>query len=264
MPTVIIARFWVVSTSFSARRARMSNVEKPVRKYVRRKPLATPSQALMRQVQKYGAEFAEDLEALKTRQFWTLTEMGKKYGITRERVRQIFKRTYGESFRTYQKKKTKDLRAELRTTGCKFHPINKLQLSKGLESNISKGLAGEVLVAKKAQEFGYEVNGYTSTVVDMQINGYAVEIKTCFCQSKTVKGAKVRYYRAAISKKQLGILDYLIVVVPMMSAFYIIPREHLGAGPNIYIPTKKSTASNAQNRYHQFRDAWHLLKRDAA
>lgn len=60
----------------------------------------------------HGKEFIRELEKTKTDKFFTLTDIGKKYNLSRERVRQIFEEVYGEPFTNYYKKKIKQYKQE--------------------------------------------------------------------------------------------------------------------------------------------------------
>lgn len=57
-------------------------------------------------VKKYGIGILRDFEDLQTRQFWNLTDIGKKHGFSREYARQIYKRLYGRPYLKIKKEKT--------------------------------------------------------------------------------------------------------------------------------------------------------------
>ena len=58
-------------------------------------------------VRKYGAEILQDFKDLNKKQRWNLTDIGKKYGFSREYARQIYNRLYGKPYRSVRSAKTK-------------------------------------------------------------------------------------------------------------------------------------------------------------
>ncbi len=55
---------------------------------------------------KYGEDLLQDFDDLFTRQFWNLADLGRRYGFSRERARQMFRNLYGYGYRQTRSKKT--------------------------------------------------------------------------------------------------------------------------------------------------------------
>jgi len=57
-----------------------------------------------------GVEFVKDLKRLKNNKSFTLQEMGDKYGLSRERIRQLFNKVYKKSVRDARENKPKKIK----------------------------------------------------------------------------------------------------------------------------------------------------------
>lgn len=66
---------------------------------------STREEQINRLEAKYGVYFLDDMETLKVNPDCTLQKVAVAYGITRERVRQIFIIVYGEPYTNYRGKK---------------------------------------------------------------------------------------------------------------------------------------------------------------
>lgn len=217
---------------------------------------------------KYGLPILDDLEALKNQtQDQSLLGVGLKYGLTRERVRQLFKIYHGFPFtRIITNRKVRNLvmAKESNAIGCKNDPRQKDAYYKAGDSSVRRSVRTELAVFKKCEQLGYVVHANRAKTVDLTINGYLCDVKSCFTARSygLPETAHRRYYRFALSKKQLSTCDYIIACIADISETYILPRSvFANKGRSIYIPANESRYNRSRNMNNlgEYKDAWHLL-----
>ena len=79
-----------------------------------------------RAIERYGPDIINDLKAIKTRQYWTLTQVGEKYGFSREYARQLFKRLFGKDATIYIKQKSTARKKDVSSLRCNNDPRHKV------------------------------------------------------------------------------------------------------------------------------------------
>lgn len=208
---------------------------------------------------RFGEDFLKDLSDLDTRHFWNLTEMGKKYGVTTEYIRQIHKKINGRGFREIKNKKTRERGVDI---ACKYDPRHKAAEYKPNSpaqiSAMKAKLFYEICIKK-----GFEVDVLRNQSANLRVNGHCISVHTAQT-AKTIPGAKTPKYHYSFKKNQIALADYYACWHERMSCFFIIPNRWKGPGKreqSIYINEIKSDFHTAKNKYYEYKDAWHLLER---
>lgn len=212
----------------------------------------------------HGQEFLNDMDALFWRQFWRTTNIADKYGLSRQRVSQVFKNIYnGISINEISKAKTALLKRELRNN-CQLDPVSKKEsLNKDAAPTVHRGLDGESIVFKKMLSLGLNATSSNCRTIDCHVNGSKVEIKTSTSAMCTNPKARTPYYRFNVSNRQINMADFFVFFIhDDVDRFFVMPRCAVSVGVN-YIPksTKRlqKSGNSAKNKFAQFEDAWHLL-----
>lgn len=212
-------------------------------------------------IRKYGKNIIKDLKKLQAAPYSTLQATGNKYGLTRERVRQIFNKLYRKSFgkyttaKTTKYKKIKDDCDMLNSISCtveqKIADFN-IGILKG------KGIASEVAFAKKCKELGFDIKySDCGRGIDFEVNGKTVELKSRHSSTRARQSRSVSYYNFNFLKHQRT-ADFFVVHVVPQSAFYIIPSSSVKA--TVSIPSKITNYYNSGTGYLEFKEAWHFLR----
>lgn len=215
------------------------------------RPIRNPGM-MARLCAKYGADFYNDIDALFWRQFWTMSEVGTKYNLSRERVRQVFNAIYGVPFRPIQLAKSKLLKNDL-GRGCQLDPLSRAAVHKpNKASTVGRGLGSEAAVQKIANELGMETGPSPKKCIDLRINGHMVEVKSYQRPTKTSLDSKTEYYRFVCSKRQVRTADFFIFHAVSGDMFYIIPSGRVSPGTN-YI------SDGTSSKFEEYRERWDLL-----
>jgi hypothetical protein len=200
-----------------------------------------------------------------------LNDIGNKYGYTREYARQSFERIFGFKY-TAIKNNRKAIRTEkineLRLRSK--NPVNKVEQCENLNSTVGKGILIEKKVLTICEALNYKISPYVeNNSIDLVINGFNVDVKSCYKSRLTGAGQHTPTYHFAISESQMN-ADFVICYAVPMNKFFIIPFNSFPAGGHIYIPEKRVMEwsdngfnSNAQiriNKYYQYLEAWNLLR----
>jgi len=209
-------------------------------------------------VEKHGDVFLTDLESLDTVQFWNLTEMGKKYGITREYVRQIYKKINKKPFGPVKKRKTKKRNEEM---SCVNDPRYKAA-EYDPRSAVGKGAVGEKLFYEECVQRGFKIDLLCDRAVDIKINGFYVDVKYSMATGATNMRSPRQLHSYGISKKQCKFVDFFACYHPQTSSFFIVPNrwKNSNKAKTIYIPEEPSSYYCAKNAVFEFQNAWHLLE----
>jgi len=217
---------------------------------------------------KYSDEFINDLKSLIDEHHVTLIQIGEKYGVTRERIRQIFELLYGFKYTVAVKAKSEIKKREKYDDRiAKRDPRYKVEnYKKGF--NQHKGAESEKKVFDICAALNYEIKPSDSLSVDLIINGYKAEIKSAHRAGITSPGAKTPCYHFQLQKSQY-LVDFIICHAVPINKFFIIPRCEYPVGGHLYLPSiktrewKTGRGGNAKqvrvSKYYDYLEAWSLL-----
>jgi len=213
-----------------------------------------------RTVKKYGIQFLKDLNALDSRHFWNLTEMGKKYNLSREYIRQIYSLIKQRPYKKVLSKKTEKLKKETELS-CTCNPHNQLALA---EIN---GLSKDSHYFKhyKTRKKFMDLCPFADISIDKKglfiINNHKVNVISAYKVSLTTPRNKTGHFRYSITENIPA--DFWACWHNEEQAFFIIPRNKINFGKykthSIYISKEKSSYYNSKNRYWECRDDWEAL-----
>ena len=215
-----------------------------------------------RAIAKYGPDIINNLKAIKTKQYRTLTQVGEKYGFSREYARQLFKTLFGKDFGHYEKQKSVARKKDTESLKCNNDPRHKVANYK--PGNIKNGAKAELLVFNKCKEMGFDVEVPCDMVFDLKINGFNVDVKSA--GKASTFGGKSTYFHFSTNPHQHDQCDFYVCYAMPKDIFYVIPKIAMSPTGcfirenNIrhrvdYIP--------ARIDYDQYKEAWHLLKGDS-
>jgi len=207
-------------------------------------------------INNHGIEILHDIILLSQKPFWNLTELAKKYGFSRERARQIHLKLTGKAF---QATKTKTRKRTGRDIGCPHDPRYKVaEYSDG--GYLKKAARIELLFLRECQKRDIPVEIPCTQEVDIKVNGFWVDVKSCHKLCVTGRGQRTKYRKFRVSKKQMIKAKYIACYHKDRSSFYIIPTDDVPKGRDIYIGETATHHPNSKDRYEKYKDAWHLLQ----
>jgi len=220
-------------------------------------------------IKKYGEGLVLDLQGLIDGNNQTLSSIGTKYGITRERIRQMFELLHGFKYTVAVRansEKKKRIRVERRL--AKRDPRYKVEnFREG--SNIYHGAESEKKVFDICAALGYEIKPYPTKTIDIVINGYKVDIKSAHCTTMTHPSGKTPLYHFHLLESQ-RIADFVICHASPINKFFVIPINEYPKCNHLYIPHTKTMEWKAgryglckqkrESKYYNYLEAWHLLK----
>jgi len=205
-------------------------------------------------VSRYGIKILDDFETLRTLPYSTLSGMAEKYGITRERIRQLFKIVYGRPY-TQSLRKKRAFAKEESAMSCTHNPRHKVS-EYVIGSLVHTGAIYEKKFLEQCESKGFCVRPILKRVVDLRVNGHLVDVKYCSTPVRTTKSSNNLYYRYHVLKHQVELCDFFACYHQGEEYFYIIPNVFFTTkkcDTMIYIPEKHP------HRYSEYKNAWHLL-----
>ena len=224
-------------------------------------PASKKARIIRRLRKKYGIQFIKDIKALKTQQYLSLHAVGVKYGLTRERVRQIFKKIYNESYGKYETKKAKE-RKESEATVCVNDPRRKVADYKK-DSDVYKGALAEKLFMEQCESLGFNVEIPCGKSFDIIINGFIVDVKSCTSARKMSDKNTGEYYNFSARSHQRTKCDFFACYIVERDVFYIIPNPDKGVvfekARSFYISKEKTDYYNSKNAHHEHKNMFSYL-----
>jgi hypothetical protein len=219
--------------------------------------------------EKYGKEILSDFDNLFNQSDISLIDISKKYGFTREYARQVFEKIFKFHFTVIKKQKIEQRKQKIELVRqLRKNPCSKVERFKAGDSTIYKGALVEKKVYDICNVLGYEIKPYTpGSAIDLVINNYMVDVKSCYSTTLTSKGKATRQFHFHITNTQREIADFIICHAVTINKFFIIPIGVFPNGNSLYIPEKPESfwvcnGANRQskNHWYQYLEAWYLLK----
>jgi len=205
-------------------------------------------------IRKYGDEILNDFDLLNSKPFWNLVDIGNKYGFTRERARQLYKKLYG---RAYQKIATKKLKIANSKIVCLNDPRYKTaEYSK--DSKQFTGAKYELQFYNQCKKRGIDIKVPCTATIDFKVNGFSVEVKSA--TPRYYSRAKTKIFSYGMRKVQKDKAAFFACFHSTENCFFIIPTWAISSKTRICINETPSLYHNAKNKYWEYRNAWHLLK----
>lgn len=216
--------------------------------------------------ERYGESFVPDVLSLATVPLKTLRDVGEKYGLSRERIRQIYQEITGTSYTTTLKAKSKQVRDDMRQIGCRYDPRQKVALRGGPRK--SSRLDAQLFIFNKAKSLGYDVTPLPGPKAAIEINGHKVLISAKGSASSTgFNKSKTRYFHYHLYPYHRN-FDFVAVHLCRQEVTYLFPMWSLKSRSEIYIPESALLAPEGMDgmarQIAPFREAWGLLERDGA
>ena len=212
-------------------------------------------------IKKYGPDILDDLKNITEN---NLRIVGEKYGFTREYTRQIYEKAMGFKYtviKNHRHSKIED--AKHAVSILKKDPRYKAA-TYPRSCTIGKGADAEKKVFDICASLGYEIKPYCpDKSIDLIINGYLVDVKSCYKPRFTNTRHLTPYDHFTISEKQHQ-CDFIICYSAATGRFFIIPQKAF-KGKDLWIPIRKNSSWSSSSRYntshwYEFDGAWHLLK----
>lgn len=216
----------------------------------------------IRLMESRGVEVFNDFDLITNHYAYNLTEISKRYGFTRERMRQIYTSATGLRMRVISKIKTEKVLRDISEMTCHQDPRHRVALSPK-NSHAYKGAIREVRFMEEAERRGCTVNPACDNSTDFIVNGWRVEVKgtSGFLRNP---GSITGYLSFGITKNEIAVLDFVAAYHNIEMCWFIIPREsisqHKDGSSRIFISEHKTNYYGSKNRYWEYRDAWHLLE----
>ncbi len=234
---------------------------------LKRQNLLTPvskkikeEQKIKRMRRKYGNEILRDFEKLNSSPFFNLADIGKKYGFSRERARQIYKQIYNKGYRKTQQKKTKKVKDDAKTV-CVHDIRRKIADYQCTDNPVWKGVIGESRFFEECKSRNLHIKFFCKQAIDIMVNGYKVDVKSAFKSSKTTK-LGYPYLRFQLSEVQSKALDFLACFHSGIDEFFIIPKKEFYKKSSIYILEKPAISTRSKNKHWKYLSAWQLLEKN--
>jgi hypothetical protein len=210
-------------------------------------------------INKYGSAFLEDMNTLRQGDT-TLVCVGNKYGLSRERVRQLYQSFFNEAYTFVAKEKKSanhKIRIQKHIEYNKFE--NRLNRSKK-HCSCYTGIIAEHLFNEKCKVFGYVVEMHTG-LFDATVNGIPVDVKSRSRARHSANKGTQLYYNFHSRLKQRRAINFVACYLIDEDSWYIVPSSQF-TGNTFYIP-KYDLDHGTYHKYRdiqKYREAWHLLK----
>lgn len=220
------------------------------------KKISLPSMA-NRLKDKYGKSLLKDMALLYKNPAYTLTRVGLKHGVTREYIRQIFKKLYKVTYKYALSKKSKKYHEDI---GCANDP-RYIVVCHSSKSSFYKTAVVTNDVWKIANQNGWKIElSCSKKYGDIVINGYRVAIRLCKKPRKYT--SKKYYYLFRINKNEF--VDFFILHTGDTKRWFIIPSVVLNGSVNIYVRDDVGYYTNGKRedskKWLCFENAWHFLE----
>jgi len=196
----------------------------------------------------------------------TLSSVGKKHGLSRERIRQLFESIHG--FKYTVAVKAKGERADRRAYEKRIlhrDPRYKVENYKKYSLKY-KGAETEKKVFDICVALHYDIQPFPSHTIDLVINGYRVEIKSSHQTCFTRKSGRTSLYHFSLKESQKH-ADFIICHAVPVNKFFIIPKAQYPTSGELYLPSINKREWNTgtsirsvESKYYKYLEAWHLLK----
>jgi len=215
---------------------------------------------IIRTRDKYGIEFLKDINAVDHKQFFNLSDIARKYNVSRERIRQLYTKIKDRPFQEISILKTANRDDEL---SCPHDPRHKAaEYIK--DSNIGKAAIVEKKFYEECADRSFDISFCKNGNVDLIVNGLFVDVKSAFVSACLTKGAKTRYFRYVGRGEQVKIAHFFACYHLRRKTFFIIPNNIIPKDKNnistIYIQEIKSKYHNSKNKYWEYENRWDLLE----
>jgi transcriptional regulator with XRE-family HTH domain len=165
---------------------------------------------------------------------WTLQEIGDKFGLSRERIRQLIGNTGNKKASTKPKKMTQNGTAKV-------------------------GLQAEFLVSRKLIEHGieHELMPYTAPFDIKTRGGLRLEVKT----SSKRSGATNRKFNVGIDARG-KYADFFMLVIKETGEIFVVPFEAVTEPQKVTFsyPETNTGMRKPHSRYLQYYNRFDLLK----
>jgi len=206
-------------------------------------------------VQKYGGTILTDLELVRTAHYFTLVDVAKNHGFSREAARQIFLKLYGTPYGEVQK----DLRMNIDQTvwnakrGLSFHR------SFSCWVYLTQARAEDKFI-ERCKNLRIDLIPPTKVLRYFQINNLNVRVRSASGPIAHSKNRRIRYFRLYIRLSERKLIDYFALYISPLDIFYIIPNSDIPASNWFYIPEKETSCKNSKNKHLKYKEAWYQLK----
>lgn len=221
---------------------------------------------------KYSSEVVSAYKELITNNDLTLEDMGKRFGYTRERARQMFELLFGFKYTAIVKQRIASRRQKIATLKLlRRDPRYKVEHYKNINTTYTgKGALAEKKVLDVCDNLSYRVTPYIKDKsIDLVINGFNVEVKSCYKTYLTCPGQKTPSFRFKRRDSQL-LADFIVCYAEPINKFFIIPGRDFPSYGNLFIPEKiimewkwgknGTVPQHRKSRWYQYLEAWHLLQ----
>lgn len=207
-----------------------------------------------RLIQKYGNTILSDLELAKTAHYFTLVDVAKNYGISREAARQIFLKLYGISYGEVQK----NLRIKI--AQLIWNAKRSLSFRKNFSQRTHmKQARTEDKFIERCKNLKIDFVSPNKVLRYFQINNLNVRVRS---NNKPIAfSRKIRYFRLYIKPSERKLIDYFALYILSLDTFYIIPNSAIPVSNWFYIPEEETNGWNSKHKHLQYKEAWHQLKR---
>jgi hypothetical protein len=223
--------------------------------------LAEKKQKLIR---KYGERLFADFDHLVKNPYPSLQTLADRYGLSRERIRQIYKMCYGVDWKSSVAAR-RSVEADI---GCRYDPRQKLmEHEANIRRNSAKSMLrthGEIALFDKCKELELSIEVTPGNQHLYHINSHPVLFHTS-ARSKPTNvycANSMPYHR--INTVSHGVsAEYLIVCLFPRKLFYIFPEEYWVNRPVLYIPHRESKyqghVNDLNRRLVEYQERWDFL-----
>lgn len=224
--------------------------------------MKTNNKKIQRLKLRYGQSLFDDLESVRSTHFYNLSSVARKYGISREYVRQIYKMLYKEGF-TKKKRQKREQRQISESLSCINDPRYKMAEHKKNGPGY-QGVLIEHLFFVECKNRGFEIEFPCNIDFDLVVNGYKIDVKSASRPRLLAPTSKTKHFSFQISKKQRSVCDFFACYIKPFNAFYIIPNDEKGGSFDvyraIYINETQKQYTSSKNKYHEYKNLFEQLK----
>jgi len=208
---------------------------------------------------KYGIDFVSDLFLIRQKPFFGITDLAKKYGMTKQYVSQLFTKMFKIKYEVYEKEKQNRIKQDIESMGCKCDPRQAFEFQllddRKIKTTQHKQLFAQVKFIEECEKrnIKYEIIKRDKFPNHFLVNNYRISI-TYLNPSK--KFYQIQLYRFKRNEDS-GTIDYFIAYLADENNFAIIPNDNF-KGLVIYKKTENMPIKREAIRM-AFIDRWDYL-----
>lgn len=197
-------------------------------------------------------EVLNDLTKARCNYHFSLADVGRKHGFTRERARQLFNSHFRVPYSETQKELKNELDKVVRNARakCSFRTAF-------FRGGYRLYAIAECKFLKKCEDLSLNAKFSETQLRFFTVNGCRVRVRCSNESQLQCKAAKTKMHLFRRTESERGLIDFYAFYVYPRDSFFIVPVDNVRA--TFYVPERETDYRSSKNNHLKYREAWHLL-----